>query len=217
MHEAYARALRSYHLWKRNYHEEQGTKEVSFNAWFKVILNNATRDFKRAERGGEGILRGIVAHLLFSSCLALLALLCAAFFFHQGALRSDDASAKLAEEIGGVVTEIEALEQQGLPAELYGDLFQDPTLLELLMDIAQKMPDKKAGIEEIKISAQSRGAWVTIEGLAKNDSGFNEVFEDLQNSEFLDVDPEPSKILDVGGTRYTIQAFRPEEGVSDDR
>jgi len=50
VHEAYARALRFLSAWNTNYLADEGTREVSFGNWFKVILNNATRDHQRVER-----------------------------------------------------------------------------------------------------------------------------------------------------------------------
>ena len=165
-------------------------------------------DFKRAEHSWRGGLRGIVAHLMFSSCLGLLLLLCTAFFFHQSALQNDAVAAELWGRVDEVEEEVKKLKTEGVGEGIDMEMFSAPTLLDTLTEIATKMPDNKVKIEEINISAVSR-TWMTIRGTAETDEKFNQVFEALRESSLFRVDDEPRRnLLENGMTRFTIKAER---------
>ncbi len=170
-------------------------------------------DFRRAEQDLQGVLRGVVAHLMFSSCLALIVLLGWAFHYYQGALRNQAEAAVIRERIAELRDEIEAMADQGLGAEVDIDLFNDPSLLDILLEISEKMPGDKVTILDIRVSTpESQSWWIRIQGQANDAAAFNEVFENLKTSRLFRVEEEPDRSLQDQKTTFTIRAYRPSEG-----
>jgi len=170
-------------------------------------------DFRRTEHDLQGVLRGVVAHLMFSSCLALIALLGWAFHYYQGALRNQAEAAVVQERIAELRDEIEAMANQGLGAEVDIDLFNDPSLLDILLEISEKMPGDKVTILDVRVATpETQSWWVRIQGQANDAAAFNEVFENLKSSRLFRVEEEPDRSLQDQMTTFTIRAYRPSEG-----
>jgi len=168
-------------------------------------------DFTRAERGAEGAMRGVIAHLMFSSCLALLALVCWVAYYQQG-IRANRAEIALLEgEIQTLNDEITDLESRGIGVDVDTEIFSAPVTLDLLAEISRKMPEHKVSITSIKFSPPGRSGWLSIEGTAKDVAVFNQVFDDLSKSEYFSIRDEPRKSTQGNLTQFTITAFRPDD------
>jgi len=188
------------------------TWEAAIGAGIAAAGGGYNLDFTRAERDWNSVLRAVVTHLLFSSCLALLVLLALMLYYFQGAARYDAEVDKLQAELDEVQLEIIEIADQTLSADINLQIFADPTLLDLLREISTKMPDNKVTIDEIRITPPgARGAWIGIEGKASDSGVFNQVFADLQTTNLIRVQPQPDMRVEGPLTMFRVQAFRAEE------
>jgi len=171
----------------------------------------------RDSQSMHGSVRSVVAHLMFSSCLALLFLLGCAWYYHEGRIRNENAVAFAREKIAAVKAEIEAMAAEGLGEDVEVSIFNDPTLLDLLLDLSRRMPENKAIISEIRLSPPgTRGGWLAISGSTPNAADFNQVFEELRKSEYFKCPEDPVIRLQGEKTTFQIRAFRPNEEVTDE-
>ena len=194
---------------------EEGPTGAKFNTWEAAIgagLGSAggaySLDFSQAQRDWQGAVRAIVTHLMFSSCLGLLVLLGWAFYYYQGTDRNMQEAALLQERIDELTVEIEAMSKEGL-GDINTDAFADPTLLDVLGEIGEKMPESKVAITEVKLAAPgARSGWLTIRGSTQDAVLFNEVFDSLKTSRLFRIDEE-REIRSEGDTiEFTVKAFR---------
>ncbi|MFH0793359.1 MAG: pilus assembly protein PilM, partial [bacterium] len=156
------------------------------NAWEALIgvaLGAAGGGFSMNFRGGDlgpkTALRGVAPNVMVSSCLALLLLAGVAWYYHYGRVRNLAEAEELRVRIGELETEVTALKDKGI--NLPEETFNDPSLLDILGEIAAKMPDQKVALTEVKIdkSTSSDGGareaggpsppWITIRGEVKDD------------------------------------------------
>lgn len=196
-----ASADSGYNVWEA----AVGTAQAAAGGLFSL-------DFTRTERDWNSVLRGVVTHLMFSSCLALLVLLGWMFYYFQGTAKYGTEADKLQGELDQVNTQIEEVAAQTFAEEIETDVFADPTLLDLLQEISTKMPDNKVTIDEIRVAPPgAKGSWILIEGKAADPKIFNDVFADLKSSPLFYIDEEADKEMRVEGaiTFFKVQANRP--------
>lgn len=176
---------------------------------FSINLMRETQDV-------HGALRGVIAHLMFSACLALLFLLGCGWYFHENRLRNETTTAQVKAEIGLLEEEIEAMAAEGLGDDVDITCFSDPPVLDILNEIATKMPRDKIVISEVRVSQPgARGGWVEITGSAGNAADFNEAFSGLKQSELFKVAEDTNIRLQGERTTFRVRAFRPEEEISE--
>ncbi|NIA15841.1 MAG: pilus assembly protein PilM [Nitrospiraceae bacterium] len=159
-----------------------------------------------------------VPYIMLTACLALLLLVGIAGFLHVSYMRNVVEAGRLREQIEAAEEEIAALESQGLnvPAEV----FSTPSLLDILAEVGEKMPDDRAAIDYLRVDlpmerpgrAGARVPWITIMGEVKNNAEFDKAFSALSRSKLMRVDPDPGKVLDRGKTTFKITAHKPESG-----
>jgi len=172
-----------------------------------------TVDFKRSQQNWQGAARGLIAHVLFSACLALLALLGWAFYYYQGTLKLQAEAEAFRSRLSTINEDIESLRAQGLGEGVNVDVFADPTLLEILREIGQKMPEDKVRIDNIEIASPgAHRGWISIEGRVGNSAVFNEVYRDLKTSELFRVEDEPEISLQGSETTFEVTAYRRKPG-----
>lgn len=155
-------------------------------------------------------------YIMLTACLALLLLVGVAAFFHVSHTRNVAQATRLREEIAAAEQEIAALESQGLnvPAEV----FSTPSLLDILAEVGDKMPQDMAAISYIVVDRPAERAgrtgarlpWITIRGEVESNANFDKAFAALSRSELMRVDPDPGKVLERGKTTFKITAHRPE-------
>lgn len=174
-------------------------------------------DLLRSERTLEGAAGGMVAHLLFSSCLALALVLGWAFYYHQSRARSLAGAAGVREKTAEIRAEIEALAAEGLGEDVDVTAFGDPPLLDIMREVTARMPETLVTVTEIKVAPPgTRGAWITIAGQTPSAAQFNAMFEDLKKSEMFKVADDTSIRLQGDRTTFRIRAFRPQEEIKDE-
>ena len=166
-------------------------------------------DFKRFERDWRLAARGITTHVMFSACLALLAVVGWAYYCFQGTAKNRAYVSELETRIETVQQDVAALQEQGLkdvPAPIM-QLYSDPSLLDLLVEISDKMPGDKITITEMRINTPGAGkTWITLKGEATEVGPLNEAFERLRQSEHLRIEREPAvRIEDKAAFEVNIQ------------
>jgi len=166
-------------------------------------------DFRKGDLACPGLARGSVGHVLFSSCLALLALVGVAWHFHEESNKNLDEAAVLEARIEGVTQEIDEMRESGI--NVSPGLFVDPPLLDILAELGDKMPDSKVRITGLRIArADLPQEWVTVTGEVKNESVFAEVFADLKQSSMFRIDKDYDYSMVGGKSTFTITVKRPQ-------
>lgn len=83
---------------------------------------------------------------------------------------------------------LQALEQeQSSTANLTPEMFNQPSLMNILKEIAQHMPDNLVSIDEINITNRRNNLEIRIRGNTKNSSAFGNVVEGLSKSPILEL------------------------------
>ena len=198
------------------------------NAWEGVIgvaLGAAGggfgMNFRTGELASKDSLKRVAPHVMVFSCIALLALAGVAWYYYYARARNLAGAEDLRARIAELDEQVTALKGQGinLPAET----FSDPPLLDILDEIAARMPDKKLAITELKIERSTSGEndatgsgraplpWITIRGEVKDDAVFGQVVEDLRQSTMFKIE-EPDLKLEGGKSTFTLVAHRKGKG-----
>lgn len=172
-------------------------------------------DFKRFERDWRVAARGVTTHVMFSACLALLALVGWAYYCFQGTAKNRIYGDELRQQIEVVNGEAAALRDEGLkdvPNQIM-QLYRDPTLIDVLSEISEKMPNDQIAILEMRINAPGTGrTWMTLKGEANDVGVLNTALGKLRQSERLRIEREPSVRIEDKAT-FEINIQRLEEVV----
>ena len=124
--------------------------------------------------------------------------------------------AALQDEIDGVSQAIEALEKEVLGQDVNADFFRDPPMLEILADIAARMPESKVLITRISVSPPgARSGWVTISGSTTEAAHVGQVIDELSKSELFRVDPTVNQQAENNRVTFTVRVFRLAEEADD--
>lgn len=147
--------------------------------------------------------------LLTSCCLALVLLVGWAVYLTVARNRDLAEAADLKARIAEVQQQVSDLQSQGIAVPM--EVFTQPVLLDILNEIAAKLPDDKAGISEIRVESGAESVpWITIRGIVRNDAAFDAAFAELRQTTLFRVDPDPGKVLDQDVTTFRIVAWKPE-------
>lgn len=87
------------------------------------------------------------------------------------------------------------------------DLLARPSLLEILKDLAERVPSDKAIITELKVwPSDDKSQLVTISGEIREPQAFNAIFEELKKSELLTFEDNPQKTFRGDKNLFTLKA-----------
>jgi len=160
----------------------------------------------------QGAIRSVVAHLMFSACLALLFLLGGAWYYHEGRLRNETVIETTRSEIAALGQEIEAMAAEGLGEDVEYAVFSDPSLLDILKEVAVRIPEGKAVITDFRVSAPgARTPWIEISGSTGSAAEFEAAFESLKASQLFVLDENADPRLQGERTTFRIRAYRSQE------
>ncbi len=188
------------------------TWEAAIGAAFAGAGGVLALNFDRSERSTASKLRAIAPHLVYSSALALAALLLWGGYYYLGASQYRAQAAVIQKEIDGLNTEIEALSKKGLTQDINTDIFRDPLALEILADISQRMPGDKVNVLEVELAPPgARSGWLTIAGTTSSAENVNAAMEELAKSTLYKVDPNPKLSSEGDQITFTVRAFRLED------
>ena len=205
---------------------EPETRSLS-NAWegaIGVALGAAGggfgMNFRTGDLASKTAVKRVAPQVLVFSCIALVLLAGVAWYYYYARVKNLAKAEDLRVRITELEGQVNVLKDRGinLPAET----FTDPTLLDILGEIAAKMPDKKVSITELKIERSSSREsdatgsgrpplpWITIRGEVKDDAVFGEVISDLRQSAMFRIE-EPDLKLEGGKSTFAIVARRKQE------
>lgn len=181
------------------------------NRWETAIgtaLGAAGRGFSFNFRSGEITLANIMPrftrHVLATTTLALILLGGIAAYFEIAHQTNLSRITQLKNTNTNLEKEILSLKEQGIVVS--NETFCTPTLLDILMDLATKMPESQIAISQIHIAqATSEGPWITIQGSVKNDAAFPSVVDALKKSTLFTIE-EPDLKSASGKSTFTIYA-----------
>ncbi len=166
-------------------------------------------NFRKGDLAWPHLTRGVIGHVLFSSCLALLALVGVAWHYHEECKKNLDQAVVLQTHIEAITQEIDEMRDAGIDVPL--ELFSDPPLLDILAELGDKMPDNKVRITELKLArAGLQDEWITIAGEVKNEAVFAEVFAGLKQSPMFRIEDDPDYRMESGKSTFMIRLKRPE-------
>jgi len=169
--------------------------------------------FREPEPARKDVTRRLVPHVLFTSCLLLLLLLGVAWYYHDARSRNLAEADVLRAEIAGLEQDLSKLQGQGINVPM--EVFSQPSLLDVLKEIAAKIPNDKAAVANIRVDLSSpRVPWVTVTGTVKDNAGFNAAFGELRQSGLFDVHPDPGLEIDRGVESFRIVARQKEPGAA---
>ncbi len=173
-------------------------------------------NFRKDDLAPRNVARGIVPHILVASCLALLLLAGVAWFYHDARARNIAAGQEIQTQIDALEQEVAQLKNEGVNVSM--EYFSDPSLLDILNEIAQRMPNEKAAITDIRVerpeSGDSMGGdsgaqqpWITIRGKVIDDAKFGQAVDSLKQSPMMTID-EPELKLEKNESTFKIVARR---------
>lgn len=169
-------------------------------------------NFDESERTPAMVLRDVAPHLVYSSGFALVALLLWGGYYYLGTSHYRMQAEQLQAEINSLNEEIESLAEKGLGEDVDVDLFRDPPVLDIMADIAERMPESEVLVTSIRLQPPGiQSGWIFIQGTTPNAENVGIVKERLAKSELFVVDPEFSQIADENGVTFDIRAFRTTE------
>jgi len=194
------------------------------NAWEGVIgvaLGAAGggfgMNFRTGELASKDSMKRVAPHVMVFSCIALLALAGVAWYYFHARARNLTAAEGLRAQIAELEEQVTALKGEGINLPI--ETFSDPPLLDILDEIAARMPDKKVAINELKIERSASGEgdatgagraslpWIAIKGEVKDDAVFGQVVADLRQSTMFRIE-EPDLKLEGGKSTFTLVAHR---------
>jgi hypothetical protein len=202
-------------------------------------------DFRKGELGAANPLKKLIRHAVFSTCLALAAIIAYGAYcyvdFRNNASRIEQigqetwdlfseafpdaehiASGSPPKTIGGInqlyealALEIQDMEERG--ESFPTEIFGQATLLDILRALAEAMPGESVTITDLKISPARAGSpRVDIKGEVNDLDSFNEAFTQLKKSTVLRIEEEPSRRNEAGKTTFTIIAGLKENARAQD-
>ena len=101
----------------------------------------------------------------------------------------------------------EIQENPELGQTVSAELFNMPTLLDVLTEISAAMPEGEVHITNLSIQG-SRNRRIQLEGEVTDPQAFNNAFASLQASEMFTIDEQPTRRVEGGQETFTITARR---------
>jgi len=177
-------------------------------------------DFNRGAATGNQSLRPILGHVLFTACIGILILIAWTFYYNQGRAQNLAQATILQEKISTLQREIEELQAKGIGTEEDMTSFADPTILAILEELAEKMPNDKVQLKNIQMNAPgARGGWLQINGSTSDAAVFNDVYNNLKTARLFRVDETPNVNVQGDNTLFEFRAQRieatPDEQLAD--
>ena len=186
--------------------ERSNCWEATIGAAGNAVGNGYSLNFRKGDLASKNTLRGVIPHVLVTSALALLLLSGIAWFFQDARGRNESAGEQFQVQIGDLEKEIGELQSQGI--NVPATMFSDPTLLDVLNEIAGKMPESKVHITELKVDrGDGQNPWITVRGQVKDDAAFTGVAAELRKSALFQID-EPELRLEGGISTFKILGRR---------
>lgn len=165
---------------------------------------------RKDELAHKHLFPSLVPHVMLTSCIALVLLVGCAWFYHHAAIMNAGKAAQLEQQIGSVEAEVKSLESQGI--NVPSGMFGDPTLLDVLSEIAMNLPGQIVDVTDVKIEPPNVSApWVIVAGEVKDDNAFKGAVDKIKQSPLFKTD-EPELRLVEGKSTFRLVLQRPNAG-----
>jgi len=164
-------------------------------------------NFRQNDLTYAGATKDMAPHVMVLCCMVLLVLAGVAWHFYNGRFKSLEETERLHAEIQTLEKEVLALQGQGVNVPT--EYFQAPLLLDILQEIAARLPNDKAAVTEIRMERPdaSTAPWIDIKGEVKDDAGFSAAVAALRQSDVFEIE-EPELKLGEGKSTFRIVARR---------
>lgn len=172
-------------------------------------------NFRKAELSFGGLPRLVQRHAMFSCCLALAVLLGMGWYYYDKYERNMAEARLIQKRMDSVAAEVDKIREAGLGVPL--EMFADPPFIDVLAELAQRMPDSKARITELKVARSGvANEWITVSGEVANESVFGEVLTALRESTLFRVEENPSYAMTGGKSTFSIRLMRMGDAAADE-
>lgn len=169
-------------------------------------------NFRKDDLAPKNVLAKLIPTVMLSSCLALLLLVSVAWYFKHQDARARSEVSRIEDEVAALQQEVEQLQGQGI--SVAAEVFSQPTLLDILDEIALRVPDNKASITRLTVEPPGSSLpWIQIWGVGSDDVASTEVLSSLRQTAMFQVD-EPDLTLEEGKTTFKVKAYRNDPAVS---
>lgn len=163
-------------------------------------------NFRKDVLAPKNILSALIPQALLASSLIVLLLVGTAWYYYNSRSKTIEETQRLQVEVNALQQEVEALQNKGI--NVAAEVFSQPTLLDVLDEIAARMPDAKVSVTELQMETpDSLGPWIQIKGVVTDDAAWNDVLANLRQTTMFRVD-EPEQSLVAGKMTFTIRARR---------
>lgn len=190
--------------------------EAAIGTAFAGAGGGHAMNFDESGATQASVARAVAPQLVYASAMALVALLLwgACYYIGTGFYRGQIET--LQADIDRINGEIADLEEEGLGQDVNVDFFRDPPMLEVLDEIARRMPESKVLITRLSVSPPgARGGWVTISGSTTNADHVGEVIAELSKSTLFTVDQNINQQAENNRVTFTVRVRRISEESED--
>lgn len=203
---------------------EQGASGGKLNHWDALVGaalgatgSGFSVDFAHDAPQGSGPVRAVISHVLFTACLGLILMAGWAFYYYLGRMQNEAQARDFQAKIDQVSAEIEELTGR-VPEGIDAALFTGPNMLEILQELAAKLPNDKVQINQIRVQPPgARGGWLLVDGTANDAAVFNEAYARLRESALFTVDDQPNISVEGTQTKFSFRANRVETETADEQ
>ncbi|HUW60591.1 MAG TPA: pilus assembly protein PilM [Candidatus Bathyarchaeia archaeon] len=165
---------------------------------------------RKDELAHKNLFPALVPYIMLTSCIALVLLVGFAWFYHHAGIVNAGKAAQLEQQIGSVEAEVKSLETQGI--NVPAGMFADPTVLDVLMEIALNLPSQVVDVTDVKIEPPNAAApWIIVVGEVKDDNAFKAAVEKIKQSPVFKTE-EPELRLVEGRSTFRLVLQRPNAG-----
>ncbi len=201
------------------------------NAGGPCVFEFMDKEFATATAG-----KGLARRILFSSALAVFVLLLGGAYLFEDHAKKQQELEGIGQQIWQIYSEtipekegVRSLKDRPRPdiggartAEAFKndllklpvgqglsdpELFEKASLLEVLAELGQVMPEGKISLTELRLTA-GRDKRIVITGEIQDPAAFEEMMKKLGESKILHIDAEPTKSMQEGRQTFTLNAKR---------
>lgn len=171
---------------------------------------------RKDELAYKNLFPALVPHIMLISCIALVLLVGCAWFYHHAAIVNAGKAAQLEQQIDSVEAEVKSLEAQGI--NVPAGMFADPTVLDVLMEIALNLPSQVADVTDVKIEPPNASApWIIVAGEVKDDNAFKTAVEKIKQSPVFKTEEPELRLIEGRSTfRLVLQRLNAGSESGDD-
>lgn len=193
---------------------KHNTWEAAIGAAHGASGGSLSIDFRQSEPNIQTVARGVITHAVFTACLTLMLLGGWALYYYEATARNEAEILRLDKEVAALKADIQGMQDKGLGADVNTDMFSDPSLIDLLKEIAGNLADDGSVIlTDLKIAPpEAESAWMRISGSAPDAAQVNQFLDRLRKSKLFRLDEQADLNVQGDLTTFAVKAFRANGG-----